>query len=78
MLKRHEIQVLRRAGHSLEEMVKLAGFSQSSVQRVAAEPGVRTLDTAGERARRGVGRSSKVEALRERPAAELAQQTGGQ
>ena len=41
MLKRLEIQVLRRAGHSLEEVVKLAGVSQSSVQRVEAEPPVR-------------------------------------
>ncbi len=76
MLKRHEIQVLRRAGHSLEEVGRLAGVSPSSVQRVAAEPGVRTLDTAGERVRRGVGRPSKVEALRDRLAAELAQQPG--
>ena len=33
MLKRHEIQGLRRAGHTLEEVVNLAGVSQSSVQR---------------------------------------------
>lgn len=50
MLKRHEIQVLRRAGHTLEEVVKLAGVSQSSAQCVEAEPPVMTLDIAGERA----------------------------
>jgi hypothetical protein len=44
MLKRHEIQVLRRAKHNLAEVAKLAGVSQSSVQRVAAEPAVTTLD----------------------------------
>ena len=26
MLKRHEIQVLRRSGHSLNEVVELAGY----------------------------------------------------
>ena len=59
VLKRHEIQVLRRAGHSLEEVVELAGVSQSSVQRVAAEPPVRTFDSLAERVRRGIGRPSK-------------------
>jgi DNA-binding LacI/PurR family transcriptional regulator len=56
MLKRHEIQVLRRAGHTLKEVVKLAGVSQSSVQRVEAEGPVMTLDAAGERTRRRIGR----------------------
>jgi transposase len=74
MLKRHEIQVLRRARHTLEEVAKLAGVSRSSVQRVAAEPAVTTLDTAGERGRRGVGRPSKVEAFRGLLTAELARQ----
>lgn len=74
MLKRHEIQVLRRAGHSLEEVLKLAGVSQSSVQRVEAEPAVTTLDTAAERVRRGVGRPSKVNAFRALLAGELAKQ----
>src|SRR2546426_11326251 len=34
MLKRHEIQVLRRAGHTQTEIAKLAGVSRRSVQRV--------------------------------------------
>jgi transposase len=76
MLKRHEIQVLRRAGHSLEEVVKLAGVSQSSVQRVEAEAGVTTLDTVGERARRRIGRPSKVEVFRAFLAAEITKQPG--
>jgi hypothetical protein len=28
MLKRHEIQVLRRAGHSLDEVAKLSGVGR--------------------------------------------------
>lgn len=74
MLKRHEIQVLRRAGHTLKEVVKLAGVSQSSVQRVEAETPVVTLDSDGERTRRRVGRPSKVEAYRALLAAELDKQ----
>src|SRR5712691_11371160 len=76
MLKRHAIQVLRRAGHSLEEVVKLAGVSQSSVQRVEAEPPVRTFDSLTERVRRGIGRPSKAEALRALLVAEVAKQPG--
>ncbi len=72
MMKRHEIQVLRRAGHTLAETAKLAGVSQSSVQRVEAEPAVVGVDTAAERARRGVGRPSKAEAFRSKLVAELA------
>lgn len=71
MLKRHEVQVLRRAGHTLEEVVKLAGVSQRSVQRVAAEPPVTSLER-GMQAR--VGRPSTAEAFRTLLVAELAQQ----
>lgn len=74
MLKRHEIQVLRRAGHTLKEVVKLAGVSQSSVQRVEAEAPVTTLEAAGESARHCIGRPSKVEAYRALLAAELEKQ----
>jgi transposase len=74
MLKRHEIQVLRRAGHTLEEVVELAGVSQSSVQRVEAERAVRTFDSLAERVRRGIGRPSKAEAFRALLVAELARQ----
>lgn len=74
MLKRHEIQVLRRAGHSLKEVVKLAGVSQSSVQRVAAEPPVMGFDSLAERVRRAIGRPSKAEAFRALLVAELAKQ----
>jgi len=64
MLKRHEIQVLRRAGHNAMEVATLAGVSRRSVRRVEAEVAVNHVDTAAEIARRGVGRPSKAEPLR--------------
>jgi DNA-binding LacI/PurR family transcriptional regulator len=42
------------AGHTLEELVRFAGVSQSSVQRVEAGTPVLTLDTVAERARHRV------------------------
>ncbi len=74
MVRRHEIQVLRRAGHSLDETAKLVGVSQSSVQRIGAEPAVTTFDTDAERARREVGRPSKAEPFRSFLVGELAVQ----
>ena len=64
MLKRHEIQVLRRAGHTLAEVAALSGASVGTVRRVTAEDGVTTVDNAAERARRQVGRPSTAEAYR--------------
>src|ERR1700737_3902673 len=64
MLKRHEIQVLRRAGHSLDEVAELAGVSRRSVVRVDAEAPVTCVDNEAERARRDVGRPSKAEPFR--------------
>ncbi|MBN1426486.1 helix-turn-helix domain-containing protein [Candidatus Fermentibacteria bacterium] len=37
MMMRHEIQVLLRAGHSVQEVVRLTGVSRPSVQRVRKE-----------------------------------------
>ncbi len=75
MLKRHEIQVLRRAGHTLSEVAKLAGVSQSTVQRVEDEPAVSALDLdTVQTPRRRIGRPSKVEALRSFLQAELEKQ----
>lgn len=65
MLKRHEIQVLRRAGHSLPEVARLAGVSVRSVQRVDEEPTVSHIDNDAERVLRRVGRPSKAEPKRE-------------
>ena len=65
MLKRHEIQVLRRADHTWSEIAMLTGVSVSTAQRIVAEAAVTTVDNAAERARREVGRPSKAEAYRD-------------
>jgi transposase len=65
MLKRHEIQVLRRAGHTWKEVAALSGVSARTVRRIAAETAVTTIDNAAERARREVGRPSTSEVYRE-------------
>ena len=65
MLKRHEIQVLRRANHTRNEIATLTGVSVSTAQRIVAEDAVTTVDNAAERARREVGRPSKAEACRD-------------
>ena len=65
MLKRHEIQVLRRANHTWNEIATLTGVSVSTAQRVVAEDAVTTVDNTAERARREVGRPSKAEAYRD-------------
>jgi transposase len=65
MLKRHEIQVLRRAGHTWKEVAALSGVSIGTVRRVAAEASVETVDNAAERARREIGCPSKADAYRD-------------
>ena len=64
MLKRHEVRVLRQAGHSVREVAKLAGVDRRSVRRIEAEEPVGSADTAAERARRRIGRPSKAEPMR--------------
>ena len=64
MLKRHEIQVLRKAGHGQADVAKLAGVSLRSVQRVDVEDAVTHIDDARERVRREIGRPSKAEPFR--------------
>ena len=65
MLKRHEIQVLRRAEHTWNEIAELSGVSEKTARRIAAEDAVASVDNAVERARRQVGRPAKAEAYRE-------------
>src|SRR5690242_18059435 len=66
MLKRHDIQALRRAEHSWNGDRDADGrVGVSTAQRVVAEDAVRTVDNAAERARRQVRRPSKAEAYRE-------------
>jgi transposase len=64
VLKRHEVQVLRKAGHTLAEIVKVSGVSESSVRRVIAETPVTDASNDAAVAERGIGRPSKVEAFR--------------
>lgn len=56
MLKRHQIQVLRDAGHSQQEVATLATVSVRSVRRVEGEATVSSTDLAAERERRQIGR----------------------
>lgn len=76
MLKRHAIQVLREAGHSLPDVAKLSGTSVRSVQRVEDEAAVISLDNEAERARRGIGRPSKAEPFRGFVVEQLAKDSG--
>ena len=64
MLKRHEIQVLRRAGHSQIEVATLAGVARRTVQRVDGEAAVTHIDSVREREARGIGRPAKAEPFR--------------
>lgn len=61
MMKRHQVQVLRGAGHSQREVARLAGVSRGSVQRIGAEAPVQE-QLASEKRR--LGRPSKVEPFR--------------
>jgi transposase len=64
MLKRHEIQVLRRAGHSQIEVALLAGVARRTVERVDGEATVTHIDSPREREARGIGRPAKAEPFR--------------
>lgn len=64
MLKRHEIKVLLKAGHSRAEVAKLAGVSVRSVKRIAKEADIEHVDDAAERRKRAIGRPSVVQGFR--------------
>ncbi len=64
MMKRHEVQVLRRAGVTQEQVAKLTGISVRSVRMIEAEEPVVAPDDAAEREKRGIGRPSKAEPFR--------------
>jgi transposase len=65
MLKRHEIQVLRRAAHTWSEIAALSGVSEKTARRIATEDPITSVDNAAERTRRQVGRPSKAEEYRD-------------
>ncbi len=75
MLKRHEIKVLLKAGHSRAEVAALTGVSIRSVKRVAKEGDIVHVDDAAERLTRGIGRPSLVEDFR-KPVTDLLEQEG--
>lgn len=62
-MKRHAIQVLREAGHTLDEIRTLVGVGKRTVQRVVSEPMITDLRTSP-RAMERVGRPPKAEAYR--------------
>ena len=74
MLKRHEVEILLKAGHRKTEVARLAGVSLCSVKRIAQEGPVVHVDDTAERAQRQVGRPSQVANFR-KPILEILQQT---
>ena len=74
MLKRHEVEILLKAGHRKTEVVRLTGVSLCSVKRIAQEGPVVHVDDAAERAQRQVGRPSTVTNFR-KPVLEILQHT---
>jgi hypothetical protein len=49
MLKRHEVEILLKAGHAKTEVARLSGVSLRSVKRIAEESPVEHVDDARER-----------------------------
>src|SRR5690606_38266316 len=60
LLKRHEIQVLLRAGHSQADVSARTGVSADTVRRVKREAEVTSADDAAARRERKIGRPSKA------------------
>jgi transposase len=64
MLKRHEIQVLRNAGHSQREVAGAACVSVDTVRRVEREAAVACVEDVPARKERGIGRPSTAAPFR--------------
>jgi len=64
MLKRHEVEILLRAGHRQKQVARLTGVSLCSVKRIAQEVPVVHVDDAAERVKRQIGRPSRVQNFR--------------
>jgi transposase len=60
LLKRHEIQVLLRAGHSQRDVAERTGVSVDTVVRVKREDEVTGADDRAEHRKRRIGRPSKA------------------
>jgi transposase len=64
MLKRHEVEVLLKAGHRKTEVARMSGVSLRSVKRIAQEQPVVDVDDKVERGKRQIGRPSAVQNFR--------------
>jgi hypothetical protein len=73
MLKRQEIEILLKAGHSQSEVVRLSGVGLRSVRRIAKEPSV-DVDDAADRKKRRIGRPNVLENFRQQVEAILKQE----
>ena len=74
MLKRHEVEILLKAGHQKTEVARLTGVSLCSVKRIAQEGPVVDVDDKLERAKRQIGRPSRVATFRKQIVEILRQQ----
>lgn len=63
LLKRHDVEILLKAGHRRTEVARLTGTSRSSVQRIAGER-IGRLHDAVERRKRRIGRPSLVDGFK--------------
>ena len=64
MLKRHEVEVLLKAGHKKTEVARMSGVSLRSVKRIAQEEAVVHVEDKAERNQRQIGRPSMVQNFR--------------
>ena len=60
-MKRHDVQLLLRAGHTQEQVHEITGISVRSIRRIQEEDPVADFDDRAARKRSKVGRPSKVE-----------------
>ena len=74
LLKRHEIQVLLRAGHSQKDVAERSGVGLSTVRRVQREGDVMSADDRAAHQERKIGRPPKASAFAPKVAAWLAEE----
>ena len=64
MMKRFEVQVLLRAGHTQADVARRLGLSERSVRRIVGEAPVERIEDDAERQQRRIGRPSKADPFR--------------
>ncbi len=64
LLKRHEIQVLLKAGHTQAEVATFCSVGERTVRRIGNEPPVEHVEDLAEPSRRRIGRPSKTAPFR--------------